>query len=865
MGVERNPFEIIRTEDFNSNYKIIAEYFSDPKASYYSSLKRRGNTILVGTRGSGKTMLLKSLYLPVHAEIMKKEGKDPLVDPIKFVGILINCERYEFKIFRENVFDYHKQSHDEVKISQFWKQCFGYYFSLLIIEEMLNTIITHGPCVGLNFSQSLYGQLAQKIIHTCQLQSDTDSSSIDFKLLASMLKEKRKKFSRLMNDSILDIDYSIIKNKFNLSAVIEVGEILQKIPRFSNARFYLLLDDFFHPNLADEQQEILLELIRVRNEPLAFKIATLPGGMVFTDDSGFELTGRADEFTIESMEFPKLTKGSSYYSLVKQIVNNRLEQYGLTHKDLFEESEDNTRDFLAKLRGEVRRGHTKCEYAGFNTLVHLSSGVIRTFLLLGQKIIDKHLNQESSPKLSKFVLPVPVDVQTEIVNNESSEYLDAIESYKNGALILKLVHYLGKEARDKLLSNETANEHIQFQIKNYPNLEESAKEILTRAVTKNVFHAYQLSHRTNRRGYVSIKSLVLNRLFTPALRIPYRDRWRIDVDVDTINEILQSTKPINISNNRPVKQYTLNSAYCPVISGECDKIDSSITVNNGCFYASPIQTNWTAIAKDFFNKQFKKFEFAPEYPPKGLLTCKICEMIHRNYFGIYEITDLNENVIFELALALARKKHAFAIVNTEAYKYKQIKALLGIEYIPYQVVEDEIKEVCKEKIKPEIRKDEPWNAKEINRLQSKTLQENVLLAMPQTTRYYTKTLTKKVKSTLEDKFKYKVIPSNDYSKGNWFINLLNTLFDSQYCIIDTTELPPQEPTNDLITKERLDYLQRIFILGFAVGFRKKILQGYNTAYCNRIFTDMQGNCHFEYNDTTLVTEITDRIPKVFCE
>jgi AAA+ superfamily predicted ATPase len=77
MELPRNPFDLIRTEDFNTNYKIIAKYFSDPKASYYANLTRRGNVVLFGTRGSGKTMLLKSLYLPVQVEILKKQGKDP--------------------------------------------------------------------------------------------------------------------------------------------------------------------------------------------------------------------------------------------------------------------------------------------------------------------------------------------------------------------------------------------------------------------------------------------------------------------------------------------------------------------------------------------------------------------------------------------------------------------------------------------------------------------------------------------------------------------------------------------------------------------------------------------------------------------
>ena len=168
MNLPHNPFDIIRTEDFNTNYDIIAKYFSEPKSSYYTNLARRGNVILFGTRGSGKTMLLKSLYLPVYIEILKKEGKDPLTYPFDFIGILINCERYEFKIFRENIFSYYMKEGEE-KVKHFWKLCMSHYFALLIIEEMLNTVIDHGEKIGLDFTNPLYNELLGEICKICQI------------------------------------------------------------------------------------------------------------------------------------------------------------------------------------------------------------------------------------------------------------------------------------------------------------------------------------------------------------------------------------------------------------------------------------------------------------------------------------------------------------------------------------------------------------------------------------------------------------------------------------------------------------------------------------------------------------------------
>jgi len=861
MKLPSNPFDIIRTEDFNTDYNIIAKYFSEPKSSYYTNLIRRGNVILFGTRGSGKTMLLKSLYLPVYIEILKKRGKDPLTYPFDFIGILINCERYEFKIFRENIFSYHLKESEE-RVKHFWKLCMSHYFALLIVEEMLNTVIDYGEKIGLDFTNSLYNELFMQICKICKIDLTTLSSSVSFRSLGSLLKDQRKSFWQSMQQSVLDLDYKRITGQFDLSVVIEVGSVLKRIPPFKDVRFYILLDDFFYPNLADEQQKILLELIRVRNEPLAFKIATLPGGMVFKDDSGFELMPRGDEFTIESMERADIGRGSDYYHLVKDIVNNRLKDYKLSAEQLFAKGGDSTKDFLAKLKGEVKKGHIRPEYAGFDTLVQMSSGVIRTFLLLANKILDEQLKRESKKRLVSDILPIPVDIQTEIVNTESSLFLDAIESRESGFRQIGLVQFFGNESRQRLLNNQIANVHVQFQIKNYEKLKPEAYEILTKAITNNIFHSYKSSHRTTRRGIISIKSLVLNKLLTPVLRIPYQDRWTIDIEAEKINEILCKGIPISTSYHKPEK--TLFSLYCTIISGDCTRINPN-EEGKGCFYASPIRTDWTVFARDFFKKQFSKFEVAIEVPPKGDLTCKICEMIHKHKFGIYELTDLNKNVVFELALALSRGKHSFFIVNTE-YPVEQIEALLGKEYIPYNVVEKEIKKMCEEKIIPIIKsKDPSWNEKIIRDLKVQKEKKTILLAMPRESNYYDKTLTKGTEDILKNEFNFDVLIPADYSEGNWFVNLLKDIKRATYCFIDTTCLPEQDKFEGRFLPKYLDYLQRVFILGLATGVRKVILHGYNSLYTQKIFTDMQGHCHFEYQDSTLFDELKKRIPEVFHE
>lgn len=860
MKVLANPFEVIRTEDFNSNHKSVAQYFSDPGAPYYSNLARRGNTILVGTRGSGKSMLLKSLFLPVHIEILRRDGKDPLHHPLDFVGVWIPCERYEFKIFRENVFDYHKQQGDSERVRHFWKRCMGHYFALIVIEEILNTVIRYGPAAGVDLTGAVADKVASEIARICSVKA-TSKGGISFSVLGDSLKAKRKQFSQIMQNSLLALEYSVANDRFDLSAVIEVGHALKQMPRFAHARFYILLDDFFYPNLADEQQKLLLELVRVRNEPLAFKIATLPGGMVFTDDSGFELMSRGDEFGVESIEYPELGEGSDYYKLIRNIVNNRLAGSGITVDELFAESPDTMKEFLQKLAGKEARGHIRPEYAGFGTLVHMSSGVVRAFLVLANKVLDEWLKHKHVETLKSAILPISKELQTDVIYRESSLLLKSIESREQGMLMSKLVYYVAQQSRERLLTNAQANEYIQLQVSQYEHITERAQTILTRAVTNNVFHTYQLSHRTTRRGMISISSLVMNRLLTPNLRVPYRDRWRMDVPAEKINAILSDARPIDTSYHKPTR--TLYSLYCPVISGPCDRIDSTLK-GKGAFYASPIRTDWTAIARNMFEQQIEGLKFAAECPPRGDLTCKICEMIHATTFGLYELTDLNDNVVFELALALAREKHAFLLMNTEV-RVQQIHSLLGVEYIPYQVVEETIADVCKKKIISVVNDPAPpWNAKVVRDSTVSMRENTVLLAMPRVSAYYERTLTKRVCELLERELGYQVVTPGDYKTGNYFRHIIDDIRSAKYCLIDTTRIPSNaEAPSGQCPPEQLDYLQRVFVFGLAVGLRKVTLHGFNSAYSKKIFTDLQGVCNYEYTDSSLCEEIRKRVPKVF--
>jgi len=56
-----NPFRRVRAEYFHNNYPLLASVFAEPEKEKYDMIQGENPIIIFGGRGSGKTMILKSL------------------------------------------------------------------------------------------------------------------------------------------------------------------------------------------------------------------------------------------------------------------------------------------------------------------------------------------------------------------------------------------------------------------------------------------------------------------------------------------------------------------------------------------------------------------------------------------------------------------------------------------------------------------------------------------------------------------------------------------------------------------------------------------------------------------------------------
>jgi hypothetical protein len=665
----------------------------------------------------------------------------------------------------------------------------------------------------------------------------------------------------------------------------------ENIDSLKDIRFYLLLDDFFPPFLSFEQQKVILELVRERKGPLSFKFATLPEGMTFVTDSGYEMRPTLD-YTPQFLEYKDVGSGSDYWRTVKDITNLRLKSYALTYKDLFEKPNQSAQDFLKRLKGKVSKGHDLPIYAGFNMIVEMSSGIIGEYIHLVREMINSVLSSKNEYQFSKNDIPIPAGIQDNVIRRRSANFLGSIGSLEDGLRINKLVVKMQKEARERFINNLTAKEHIQYNIKDYENLEKGAHNSLIIAFRNNILQSPSESYPTQRQQRVILRTLILNRLLTPVLRIPYRDRWRIDIEAKEINHILlsEADEPIPLTEDPPVTtpitkkpiqlvlstpenslfQPIIKQTLCNVFSGNCQKISELQRVEEGGFLALPFNEDWHKYTEEFIKKAFKDTITSLDIYPNGDFTCKICEYIHKKRFGVYEITKLNDNVILEMGLSLGIGKHTFPIWNKEEVEAKwwqqnsSVSYLIGgLEGISYMVTQDSINKDVKNKIEKSLN-ELSWNRDLIdkdNHISNGKRKDNIFLAMPTCSPYYQMTLKGEVLKAFEEiGCKDRILKLPDiFEEGLNFVNSFKWICQSNLCVIDTTHFPSEPSTEE----KWVDYIWRIFCLGVAFGMRKPLIHCYNTNYTTRIASDIRGKVTFTYKDSEIRDKMLSKLKETF--
>ena len=215
--------------------------------SSYSKIMGRETIFIIGPKGTGKSMILRYMSIPIQSErqksnIVESYDKD-------HCGIYINCSKHYFGPIKE-------KPNLNVQQTDIWKENFVHMFNLTVCHILFEYIddLREYPVFQMT-------ELEEAV--TCKKISAVLGCD-EIRSFEHMCDEVRKKMGRLYaNFDIKNTDTATV-----FSFISELDNILgKKILGFKNRSLCILLDNY--NELTDMQRNLINEIVSLRT---SFKI-----------------------------------------------------------------------------------------------------------------------------------------------------------------------------------------------------------------------------------------------------------------------------------------------------------------------------------------------------------------------------------------------------------------------------------------------------------------------------------------------------------------------------------------------------------------------------------------------------------------
>ena len=432
MNLENNPFEFEAANNLTD--ELIADYYIDD-FNYSRFIQSKRNVFLVGERGSGKTMALLYNRWKLQKLIADRKGEEPSLSTI---GVYIPC----------NTPLTHKTEYE--LLDDFRGDVLSEHFLVLSITYHLAETLSEIPHVLEGADTSLLCSEADYVLGA-KLPTEVGffeaiKQFIDRELLATQ---------RMISSRNREAFY---ENTFSFASVFVpiLNMCASKIPMIKKSHFLLLLDDAHVLN--KYQVRALNSWIAYRDHSLfSFKVAVAKVGAQtkVTSTGGSILEGH--DYTEIDMEAPLQNKNTDYYQLAERIVNQRLKNASIsttpmeffpinnTMKRELELSKEavrkeavrkfNNKDVNSKAVTDYVYKYKRASYfknrpskanrppySGFETLVFLSTGVVRNLLEPCFWMFDSlvsELSEEKTAKTPITITNIPPEIQTKVILERS--------------------------------------------------------------------------------------------------------------------------------------------------------------------------------------------------------------------------------------------------------------------------------------------------------------------------------------------------------------------------------------------------------------------------------------------------------------
>ena len=400
-----NPFAVQTPEDIAS--ADVVSLFVDVFTDFYN-IPKLGHSFLHGPRGSGKSMMFR--YLEPDCQCLARGKK---VNELPFFAVYISIKNTDLKLTELERLE---NKHANFVLNEHFLST---YISVKFFSSLMKAHIPDPDGAFADAIRIFYSGSFQRLLKRSGWTEELPEMSSDSTLEECFL---------LMRELFTDQHTAVLSYLRQLSFVQRpihypgplcgyldfLLPLIQQIKSHSfmpNGPVFFLIDDA--DNLNATQTALLNTWVSCRTQAdVSLKISTQLNYKTYLTATGQTIDSPHDfsEINISSVYTSKKNK---YYERVGEIVSRRLKMHRLdkTPQEFFipyekqekkihdigqkirerwdsegrgfRPSDDVSRysrpDYIASLRGVSKSGPTY-KYAGFDQLVHLSSGIIRYFL-----------------------------------------------------------------------------------------------------------------------------------------------------------------------------------------------------------------------------------------------------------------------------------------------------------------------------------------------------------------------------------------------------------------------------------------------------------------------------------------------------
>lgn len=341
-----NPFGDYQARNF-SDEKVCSEFC--PTSTFWSLFNAQ-HEILLGTRGSGKTFLLKMMRYSMLKHIEDEKAKKIISDKCFFSLYVPMHLEFIASYVTTNLSD-----EQQIELFKVAFNCLLAQSLLFEIQEFINSEYDDNQKYKINI------QLSNQINNMW-----FDGSQLSSNILSEISKKVNKVFYSLDNTSVINDAKipSVFKNHI-CSPLLIVKDIVESVLGFTNSLWIICIDEaeFLNKNLL----KCINSFFRSDTNGIAFKVATLPfyhntletlrDGIFVSEGNDFNY--RVVDMDYNSDDFEKVTDRICYNRLHSKIVEMPLE--GALQSFLGKIGEDDYIDYYRLQKGKAESSYEYIE------------------------------------------------------------------------------------------------------------------------------------------------------------------------------------------------------------------------------------------------------------------------------------------------------------------------------------------------------------------------------------------------------------------------------------------------------------------------------------------------------------------------